>query len=111
METQAATTGIATIKPKRKYTRRKPKIALVKPTKPVVKKELPKTARAYLRTLGMVADKEGTAIKELIKMHNALNNDRTRFEVSDEKWLAFQAALDQPVKAKPPTLWQRWFGK
>jgi uncharacterized protein (DUF1778 family) len=26
--------------------------------------------------------------------------DRTRFELSDEKWLAFQAALDQPVSAK-----------
>lgn len=27
--------------------------------------------------------------------------DRTRFEMSDEKWLEFQAALDQPVEAKP----------
>jgi len=27
--------------------------------------------------------------------------DRNRFEPSDEKWLAFQAALDQPVSAKP----------
>ncbi len=27
--------------------------------------------------------------------------DRTRFELSDEKWLAFQAALDQPASAKP----------
>ena len=27
--------------------------------------------------------------------------DRTRVELSDEKWLAFQAALDQPVSAKP----------
>ncbi len=27
--------------------------------------------------------------------------DRTLFELSDEKWLAFQAALDQPVSAKP----------
>ena len=27
--------------------------------------------------------------------------DRSRFELSDEKWLAFQAALDQPVSAKP----------
>ena len=27
--------------------------------------------------------------------------DRTRFELSEEKWLAFQAALDQPVSAKP----------
>lgn len=26
--------------------------------------------------------------------------DRTRFELSDEQWLAFQAALDQPVSAK-----------
>jgi len=27
--------------------------------------------------------------------------DRTRFELSNDKWLAFQAALDQPVSAKP----------
>ena len=27
--------------------------------------------------------------------------DRTRFKLGDEKWLAFQAALDQPVSAKP----------
>jgi len=27
--------------------------------------------------------------------------DRTRFGLSNEKWLAFQAALDQPVGAKP----------
>ena len=27
--------------------------------------------------------------------------DRTRFELSYEKWQAFQAALDQPVSAKP----------
>ncbi len=27
--------------------------------------------------------------------------DRTRFELSTEEWLAFQAALDQPVSVKP----------
>ena len=27
--------------------------------------------------------------------------DRTRFGLSNEKWLTFQAALDQPVSAKP----------
>ena len=27
--------------------------------------------------------------------------DRTRFELGEEKWLAFQTALDQPVGAKP----------
>ena len=27
--------------------------------------------------------------------------DRTRFELSDEQWLALQAELDQPVSAKP----------
>jgi uncharacterized protein (DUF1778 family) len=35
---------------------------------------------------------------------NAANQalaDRTRFELSEENWLAFQAALDRPVTAKP----------
>ena len=27
--------------------------------------------------------------------------DRTRFDLSDEKWLAFQTALDKPVSVKP----------
>ena len=27
--------------------------------------------------------------------------DRTRFELSAKKWLAFQTALDRPVSAKP----------
>lgn len=93
-------------KPKRKYVRK----AKVVQIKPKVRNELPKTARAYLRTLGIGADKEGTAIKELIKMHHALNNDRTRFELSNDAWATFQAALDRPVKAKPLTLWQRFKG-
>ena len=35
---------------------------------------------------------------------NAANQtlaDRTRFQMSEEEWQAFQAALDQPVSAKP----------
>jgi uncharacterized protein (DUF1778 family) len=35
---------------------------------------------------------------------NAANQtlaDRARFELSTESWLAFQAALDRPVSAKP----------
>ena len=35
---------------------------------------------------------------------NAANQtlaDRVRFELSTEKWLEFQAAVDQPVRAKP----------
>ncbi len=35
---------------------------------------------------------------------NAANQtlaDRSRFELSPEKWLEFQAALDRPVSAKP----------
>jgi uncharacterized protein (DUF1778 family) len=35
---------------------------------------------------------------------NAANQtlaDRTRFELSAESWLAFQAALDRPVSTKP----------
>ena len=32
---------------------------------------------------------------------NQTMEDRTRFELSAEKWLAFQTALDQSVSAKP----------
>jgi hypothetical protein len=97
METQAATTGIATIKPKRKYTKRKPKLAVVKPIRPTVKKELPKTARAYLRTLGIGADKEGTAISELIKMHHALNKAEAIPEYKEV------------VVEEPKSFLRRWF--
>lgn len=84
-------------KPKRKYTKRKPKLAVVKPS---VKKELPKTARAYLRTLGIAADKEGTAIKELIKMHNEMNK-------SSQKPAFTNVDLLTPVE-EPKSLWLRF---
>ena len=32
---------------------------------------------------------------------NQTLTDRTRFELTPEKWLAFQAALDKPVDSKP----------
>lgn len=92
MNAQTTTSGIATIK--RKYTK-KPKIALVKPK---ARKDLPKTARAYLRTLGIAADKEGTAISELIKLHHALNKAEAVPEYKE-------------VVVEQPSLWQRWFGK
>lgn len=98
MDTQAATTGIATIKPKRKYTKRKPKLVVVKPS---VKKELPKTARAYLRTLGIGAETEGIAIKELIKLHNEMKKSSQKPAI----------AITPVQEPKPLTLWQRWFGK
>ena len=101
METQTATTGIATIKPKRKYTKRKPKLAVVRPIEPSVKKELPKTARAYLRTLGIAADKEGTAIKELIKMHSEMKKS------SQEPAFANRNPL--PPVEEPKSFLRRWF--
>lgn len=86
-------------KPKRKYTR-KAKLAVVKPS---VKKELPKTARAYLRTLGIAADKEGTAIKELIKMHSEMKKS------SQEPAFANVDLLTRgPVKEEPKSLWLRF---
>jgi len=93
------TSGIATIKPKRKYTKRKPSITLVKPK---VRKELPKTARAYLSTLGMKADKEGTAVTELIKLHNELVK-----KSSQEPAIAI-TPVEEPKTKKS---WWPWFGK
>jgi hypothetical protein len=90
-------------KPKRKYTKRKPKLAVVKPS---VKKELPKTARAYLRTLGIGAETEGIAIKELIKLHNEMaKKERKEYEV-----LAMMTApAPAPVKEEEPkSLWLRF---
>lgn len=107
-QVQTQTTGIATIKPKRKYAKRKakPKLTVVKPS---VKKELPKTARAYLRTLGIAADKEGTAIKELIKMHSEMKKS------SQEPAFANPDLLNrEPAPVEPETLWGRfmkWLSK
>lgn len=100
MNAQTTTTGIATIKPKRKYVRK----AKVVQIKPKVRNELPKTARAYLRTLGMAADKEGTAIKELIKMHSDLVKRGPEYKT---------ITLPTPTPAQP-SLWQRfkeWISK
>jgi hypothetical protein len=104
MDTNAQSAGIATLKPKRKYTKRKPKLAVVKSIKPTVKKELPKTARAYLHTLGIAADKEGTAIKELIKMHNEMaKKEREEYEV-----LAMMTAPAPVKEEEPKSLWLRF---
>ena len=46
-----------------------------------------KTVSEFLLDAGIVAANQTLA-------------DRTRFELSDEKWLAFQVALDQPVSTK-----------
>jgi hypothetical protein len=105
MDTNAQSAGIATLKPKRKYTK-KPKLAVVKQVKPKVRQELPKTARAYLRTLGIAADKEGTAISELIKLHNEMaKKERKEYEV-----LAMMTApAPAPVKEEEPkSLWLRF---
>lgn len=93
------TSGIATIKPKRKYTKRKAKIALVKPK---ARKTLPKTARAYLNSLGMKADKENVAVTELIKLHSEMVK-----KSSQEPAFAND---DNFVAPQPKTFWQRWFG-
>jgi hypothetical protein len=93
------TSGIATIKPKRKYTKRKAKIALVKPK---VRKELPKTARAYLNTLGMKVDKESVAVTELVKMHSELAK-----KSSQEPAIAI-TPVEEPKTKKS---WWPWFGK
>lgn len=110
MEAQAQTTGIATIKPKRKYTKRRPKLMVVKPS---VKKELPKTARAYLRTLGIAADKEGTAIKELIKLHSKMKSFSQEPASANANLLTREPA-PAPAPAEPATLWGRfmkWLSK
>jgi hypothetical protein len=94
-------------KAKRKYTKRKPSITSVKPK---ARKTLPKTARAYLNTLGMKADKEGVAVTELIKLHSEMIKlrDKKEYEV-----LALMTSPDPitPVDPKSASLWQRWFGK
>jgi hypothetical protein len=74
MTTEITNTGIATIKPKRKYTKRKgTKIKAVKTTGRAMRtrsiKGDPKTARAYMHRLGLHFDKESLAVTELIKMH------------------------------------------
>lgn len=98
MNAQTTTTGIATIKPKRKYVRK----AKVVQIKPKVRNELPKTARAYLRTLGIGADKEGTAISELIKMHHALNKAEAvpAIEIPEYK---------EVLVEEPKSFLRRWF--
>lgn len=111
MDTNAQAAGIATLKPKRKYTKRKPKLAVVKSVKsvkPTVKKELPKTARAYLRTLGIGAETEGVAIKELIKMHNQLHRQTSIFQPLPID-IGPTGPEPTPIKEEPKSFLRRWF--
>jgi hypothetical protein len=50
----------------------------------------------------MKADKEGTAVTELIKLHNEMVK-----KSSQEPAPAITNVL---VKSQPKTFWQRWFG-
>jgi hypothetical protein len=89
-EVQSA--GIASITPakaKRKYTKRRTKAKVVRIT-PKARKELPKTASAYLRTLGMAVDKESAAVSELIRIHDELRKK----ERKDYELLAVVTAPD-----------------
>jgi uncharacterized protein (DUF1778 family) len=47
-----------------------------------------KNVSEFLLDAGIIAAKQTLA-------------DRTRFELSPEKWLEFQAALERPISAKP----------
>jgi hypothetical protein len=94
MTTEVNTTGIATIKPKRKYTKRKgTKIKAVKTTGRATRtrsiKGDPKTARAYMHRMGLHFDKESLAVTELIRMHK-------------EKTVA-HAPADAPLEAFLPS--------
>lgn len=67
MTTELTTTGIATIKPKRKYTKRKVKTT-GRATRTRAIKGDPKTARAYMHRLGQHFDTEAKAVTALIQM-------------------------------------------
>lgn len=103
MDAQAQSAGIASIKTtKRKYTKRKPKAKVIA-IKPKARKTLPKTASAYLRTLGMAIDKENVAVSELIRLHSEL--------AKKEEALIPEYREVEPTAPVPVSFWKRWLFK
>jgi hypothetical protein len=87
MNTQTTTTGIASIKPKRKYTKRKQTT------------NLPRTARAYLtREYNLKMETEYAAVSKLIEI------DASK---KDAAW-AWPKSEDQPKKPINLTGWRGW---
>lgn len=87
MNTTAQEAGIASIKPKRKYTKRKQTM------------NLPRTARAYLgRAYSIKVETEYAAVSKLIEI------DASK---KDAAW-AWPKSADQPKKPINLTGWRGW---
>ena len=91
MTLQTATT-------KRKYTKRKPSVTSIKPK---ARKTLPKTARAYMKTVGKEFLKESEAVTALIKMHSHVTVQPS------ESW-EWPTAEAQPKNPINLTGWRGW---
>jgi hypothetical protein len=89
MKAQTKNTGIATIKPKRTYTKR---------TKPAA---VPRTARAYMKTIGKDFSKENEAVTALIKMHS----DVAVQPSESWEWPTAEAQPKNPINL---TGWRGW---
>lgn len=70
------------------------------------KKSLPKTARAYLGSLGLDFDKESAAVAELVKLHSASQKPAPANPDTATNVYVFTKP-GEPV-AEPPSLWQRF---
>jgi hypothetical protein len=68
---------------------------------------VPRTARAYMKTLGHTFDKESVAVTELIKLHSESKKPESQKPAPATTYLFTPA----PAKEEPKSLWQRWFGK
>jgi hypothetical protein len=90
---------VKTAKPKSK-TSTKPKRAYTKRGTYAKRGPVPRTARAYMKTLGQEFDKESAAVTALIKLHNESANKEPEYKT---------IALN-PAPVEPVSFWKRWFG-
>lgn len=88
----------ATTKPKQTTKAKAKSKATYKPR--TKRSPVPRTARAYMKTLGHTFDKESVAVTELIKLHSESKKPESQKP----------AIAITPVE-EPKGFWQRWFGK
>jgi hypothetical protein len=95
---------VKSAKPKAAKTSTKPKRAYTKRGAYAKRGPVPRTARAYMKTLGQEFDKESEAVTALIKLHN--ESQKPAPAIPDP---AQNMPVSAPVKSK--TSWWPWFGK
>ena len=99
------------VKPKRKTKAKAKTVKAKAPAKTRTKRSpVPRTARAYMKTLGYEFDKESVAVTELVKLHHSMNkpSQEPAIAIPDPAMNTYVFTKPGEPVAEPLSLWQRF---